>query len=275
MSTLIIHGERPTRRFTKTPNELINEAELSGLAIAIATFILSKPEGWKTDLKALYRRYTKDSKYAIRKAVGELQEFGLLSIEFIKEGRRFTECVWHFMLDALFSLDSVPQHPQGQHGEDEDADQRDRLNNTESIKTDCTKTVSNKSAAPDSQGVTNRLQEMINRLSKRKVPAALLEHRQNQEKEFARIQQEAEERRLGEWGARLKGFSPEETVNALYDHFLAANPNRTLDAGNIAQVIAWQQEHNNLSRLVEAFTLAKAQSKTLSAKYVLRILNGF
>ena len=115
MSQLIIQGLRPTEYFTKVPNQVLLQLELSGLAIAIAGYILANPERrndgtpWDINMNALYRRFARDSKYKIRLAVQELQDAGLLAIDYIRDesGRRFANRGWRFLLDKVTSVARV------------------------------------------------------------------------------------------------------------------------------------------------------------------------
>lgn len=306
MSQLIIEGVRPSERFTKTPNELIQKADLSGLAIAIASFILSVPERqndgrpWDICLKALYRRFTKDSQYKIRLAVTELQEAGLLTIQYIRDqtGRRFADRGWLFHLDRIvkrFSLsagsqnegtlvdgdgapnknqpiqtefkktESVPVEPQGQV--------------SESISLDLDESFDPGPADEPEAKPVNRFYAAAQRLAAlatgSKDYEAALAKRQARDAEYADAHsrgQRAAEQATAALTSPYLNLTPQDTVKALCSEYLAPNPKPDLDRSNRDRLSAWLTDGGDLLKLIDAFKAAKVAG-TCTAKYLLKPLN--
>ena len=73
------HWKRPELKHIDT--NPVRDKRLSGLAKAIMYYVLSKPKGWKIQVFDLEIYFTKDSEYAIRKALGELAALDYIALK--------------------------------------------------------------------------------------------------------------------------------------------------------------------------------------------------
>lgn len=72
-----IHRSRLTKNFTTLPNELLQNNDLSHLALGLLCRMLSLPPDWETCLEWIYGT-RKEGKQAMQTAIKELQEKGYL-----------------------------------------------------------------------------------------------------------------------------------------------------------------------------------------------------
>src|SRR5262249_52769227 len=73
----IVRAPRP-ERYTVLGNQVINDDQLSYRALGVLTFLLSKPDDWRTDSETLARPGKREGRDAIRSALRELERAGYL-----------------------------------------------------------------------------------------------------------------------------------------------------------------------------------------------------
>jgi hypothetical protein len=73
----IIHKTHRDNMFATVSLYCLQDPRVSGLAKALHFYAISRPEGWVLRMEDLYRRF-KEGRYAIRKAMKELEAAGYL-----------------------------------------------------------------------------------------------------------------------------------------------------------------------------------------------------
>jgi hypothetical protein len=77
---MIIRGPRPKDHFTRISNDVLRDSALSYRARGVLASILSRPDGWVVNFKALARE-GREGESAIRTALAELREAGYMRQE--------------------------------------------------------------------------------------------------------------------------------------------------------------------------------------------------
>jgi len=80
---------------TKINNAFANDERISWEAKGILAYALTKPNDWKFSMIDIINQST-DERDAIRTAVKELEEFGYLVREQVKENGKFVDSNWAF-----------------------------------------------------------------------------------------------------------------------------------------------------------------------------------
>lgn len=81
-------------KWTAIPNEIINNPNISAKAKFMWLYINSKPEKWSFSISGA-KAQLKEGRDAIRKALQELEGFGLLIREQEKHAGKFSKSVWY------------------------------------------------------------------------------------------------------------------------------------------------------------------------------------
>ncbi len=90
---MIIRRAGRGRRFTMIDNDVIEDNELSFRSLGLLTYILSKPDDWRTDSAQLARTHA-EGRDAVRTSLTELELAGYLTRDKIRRGRQWiTETV--------------------------------------------------------------------------------------------------------------------------------------------------------------------------------------
>lgn len=138
MSTsLIVDRKASSRSFTKIPNHIISDPQLSLKAKGLITALLSLPPNWQLSMEGL-AKYHHTGISAIRSAIKELEEAGYLKCERKYDtGRKFSGSEWR--------LTDLPEGREMQHSTQEkpyvenppmeiSASEKEKLINTETTK---------------------------------------------------------------------------------------------------------------------------------------------
>lgn len=138
MSTsLIVDRRASSRSFTKIPNHIISDPQLSLKAKGLITALLSLPPNWQLSVEGL-AKYHRTGVSAMRSAIKELEETGYLKSERKYDvGRKFSGYEWH--------LTDLPEGREVQHPSQEkpymenppmetSASEKEKLINTDTTK---------------------------------------------------------------------------------------------------------------------------------------------
>ncbi|MDT0379811.1 helix-turn-helix domain-containing protein [Streptomyces sp. DSM 42041] len=103
---------RHTERFTVVGNHLAQHAELSAVAIGLAVYIQSKPDGTSVTIKALAARFP-EGEVVVARALRELEAAGYLQRTLVRlpNGRRITRTSFHDHPAARTAPPSAPPTP--------------------------------------------------------------------------------------------------------------------------------------------------------------------
>lgn len=80
---------RPRTRYTKLPNALANDKNLSARALGVLYYILTKPPDWRVHPKQIASRFGMSYRMAL-KIMRELIDAGYVRREVLRDGRRFS-----------------------------------------------------------------------------------------------------------------------------------------------------------------------------------------
>lgn len=277
MSDLIKIQADYQANYTKVPNQVTRNPHLSGLAKAIFSYVLGCAPGWEISLKDIKRHFEADSMHAIRKAVGELVQAGMLKFENKRdEFNRFIGKVWKLIGGSESGVVSKPEPCAGSrddgipnHGEP-----------TQYNKTLCSENSLSKTL--HSPGPEKKEEEVKKEFKK---PVGKLAELQERVKRLARMSQSPEHqerlKKHEEAEARLEQFKPTSEPAHQFDEFKALGISAALEklaapfAGKanayyLKKMKSFFTDDHLIAPLVETFNLSK-DAKTL--KYVVAVWN--
>ena len=81
--------------YTKSDNAIANDERISWKAKGILLYALTKPNNWKFSMIDIINQST-DERDSIRSGIKELEKFGYLVIERVKENGKFVDSNWAF-----------------------------------------------------------------------------------------------------------------------------------------------------------------------------------
>ena len=89
--------------YTKSDNAIANDERISWKAKGILTYALTKPNDWKFSMIDIINQST-DERDSIRSGIKELEKFGYLVIERVKENGKFVDSNW-----AFYEVSLIPE----------------------------------------------------------------------------------------------------------------------------------------------------------------------